>query len=185
MHCPTPANTGHVCPCHAYDPLVDMSCSCTYSHLAHLLQHGEAQTNVNLCHVLCPTQAMGWQPHSRTNIMAPSSCSSPASSPCRDHQQHGKVLSHVLQQLQDRDQELVALTAQLDALRAREQQWSRGQAAAVTQQQVAALQEAERQVQQLASMVGVGCGVGAQALLCMIGKARLHVHCFESRFLSL
>jgi hypothetical protein len=110
---------------------------------------------------LRPSQALGWQPNSRAALLAGSSCSSPAGSPYRGgnpqhYDQHSKTLSHVMQQLRERDQELVVLTGELEGLRASNQQLHRAQAAAAgSQAQVAAVQEAERQVQQLQGMVSM------------------------------
>lgn len=110
-------------------------------------------------------------------MLAGSNYSSPAGSPYRaggggvggvnntSHQQqlehHSKTLSHVMQQLRERDAELLVLTQELEGLRAHNQALSRGQQQAVlSQQQVAAVQEAERQVQQLQSMVRFVLWVG-------------------------
>jgi len=69
-------------------------------------------------------------------------------------EQHSKTLSHVMQQLRERDQELSVLTAELEGLRAHNQQLTRLQHAATSQQQQGlALQEADRQMQQLQSLV--------------------------------
>lgn len=59
-----------------------------------------------------------------------------------------------MQQLRERDQELAVLTSELEGLRAHNQALQRQVAASVVgQQQLAAVQEAERQVQQLQGMV--------------------------------